>query len=33
MASHYDITMGNDIARDADCEITMGNDKFMFDQT
>ncbi len=26
MATHYDITMGNDVARDADCEITMGND-------
>ncbi len=25
MATH-DITMGNDIARDAHCEITMGND-------
>ncbi len=24
--SHYDITMGNDIARDAHCNITMGND-------
>ncbi len=26
MATHYDITMGNDIARDAHCEIKMGND-------
>ncbi len=26
MATHYDITMGNAIARDAHCEITMGND-------
>ncbi len=26
MVTHYDITMGNDIARDAHCEITMGND-------
>ncbi len=26
MATHYDITMGNDIARDVHCEITMGND-------
>ncbi len=26
MATHYDITMGNDIARDALCELTMGND-------
>ncbi len=26
MATHYDITMGNDIARDAHCKITMGND-------
>ncbi len=26
MATHYDITMGNDVARDAHCEITMGND-------
>ncbi len=26
MATHYDITMGNDIARDSHCEITMGND-------
>ncbi len=24
--THYDITMGNDIARDAHCYITMGND-------
>ncbi len=27
MATHYDITMGNDIARDAHCEITM--DKYV----
>ncbi len=26
MATHYDITMGNDISRDAHCEITVGND-------
>ncbi len=26
MATYYDITMGNDIARDVHCEITMGND-------
>ncbi len=26
MATHYDITMGNDVARDAQCEITMVND-------
>ncbi len=26
MATHYDITMGNDIARDAHCEIAMDND-------
>ncbi len=26
MTTHYDITMGNDITRDAHCEITMGND-------
>ncbi len=26
MATHYDITMGNDVAKDAHCEITMGND-------
>ncbi len=26
MANHYNITMGNDIARDAHCKITMGND-------
>ncbi len=26
MATHYDITMGNDVARDAHCKITMGND-------
>ncbi len=26
MATHYDITMGNDIAKDAHYEITMGND-------
>ncbi len=25
MATHYDITIGNDVARDAHCEITMGN--------
>ncbi len=25
-ATHYDITMGNDIARDAHCDITMSND-------
>ncbi len=25
MATHYDITMGNDVARDAHFEITMGN--------
>ncbi len=24
--THYDITMGNDVARDAHCNITMGND-------
>ncbi len=26
MDIHYDITIGNDVARDAYCEITMGND-------
>ncbi len=26
MATHYDITMGNDIAIDAQCESTMFND-------
>ncbi len=26
MATHYDITMVNDIARDVRCEITMAND-------
>ncbi len=26
IATHYDITMGNDVARDVHCEITMGND-------
>ncbi len=26
MATHYNITMGNDIARDVHCEITMSND-------
>ncbi len=26
MATHYNITMSNDIARDVHCEITMGND-------
>ncbi len=26
MATHYDITMGNNIARVVHCEITMGND-------
>ncbi len=25
-ATHYDITMGNDVASDAYCDITMGND-------
>ncbi len=25
MAIHYDITMSNDVARDANCENTMGN--------
>ncbi len=25
MATHYDTTMGNDIARDVHCEITMAN--------
>ncbi len=25
MATHYDITMGNDVARDAHYKITMGN--------
>ncbi len=24
--THFDITMGNDVARDAHCNITMGND-------
>ncbi len=27
--THYDITMGNDIARDAHCDITMSNDIVM----
>ncbi len=26
MATHYDMTMGNDVGRDATFEITMGND-------
>ncbi len=26
MATHYDITMGNDITRDMHCQITIGND-------
>ncbi len=26
MATHYDITIGNEVARDVHCEITMGND-------
>ncbi len=26
LATHYDITMGNDFARDAHCETTIGND-------
>ncbi len=26
MTTHYDITMVNDVARDAHCEITKGND-------
>ncbi len=26
MATHYDITIGNDIGSDAHCEITIGND-------
>ncbi len=25
MATHYDITIGNNVARDAHCEITIGN--------
>ncbi len=29
MVTHYDITMGNDIARDVHCEITMSNDVAM----
>ncbi len=29
MATHYDITMDNKIARDAHCETTMGNDVAM----
>ncbi len=29
VATHYDITMGNDIVRDAHCDITMGNDVAM----
>ncbi len=28
MAPHYDIIMGNDIAVDVHCEITMGNGNF-----
>ncbi len=28
MVTHYVITIGNDIARDAHCEITMGNISF-----
>ncbi len=26
MATHYGITVGNDVARDAHCDITIGND-------
>ncbi len=26
MATHYDITMGINVARDAHCDFTMGND-------
>ncbi len=26
MATHYDITMGNDFARDTHCDVTMSND-------
>ncbi len=26
ISTHYDITIGNDVARDAHCEITMDND-------
>ncbi len=26
MATHYDITMGNDAASDIHCDVTMGND-------
>ncbi len=29
MATHYDITMGNDIARDIHCDVTMSNDVAM----
>ncbi len=25
MVAHYDITMGNGIAKDARCEVTLGN--------
>ncbi len=26
MATHYDITMGNDVAKDIHCDVTMSND-------
>ncbi len=26
MSTHYDITMGNNVAKDVHCEITIGND-------
>ncbi len=26
MVTHYDITMGNDVARDIHCDVTMSND-------
>ncbi len=29
IATHYDITMGNDVARDIHCNVTMNNDVVM----
>ncbi len=29
MATHYDITMGNDVARDIHCDVTISNDVYI----
>ncbi len=30
LTTHYDITMGNDVARDIHCDVTMSNDVTMW---